>query len=199
MESIITSKYRDLLEISDGLIVINKSNTILFISQESSKIFGLNKTELEGRKISDVFENPEVLLRAISKKEYYTPIFLKATNIESKESTSVITVLQVFERTGVGVFDDLLGFILIVCKIPDVEMKGILGTSINFTKQMGTIFLSFHSSLSKGFGGGRFGSTMSAFVLLTILTLGATYNLLKENNGIIKNIQDKEHKEHSSK
>lgn len=201
MESIVVDKYRDLLEISDSLIVMNKSETILFISQESSKIFGIKRSQIEGKKISELFDNAEDLTKALVRKQYNVPIYLKARNILTGEITEMVVIFQLFQRTGVPVFDSFLEFILIASKVSDtnVEIKGVLGVSINFTKQMGGVFVNLHSSLSRGFGGGKFGAIMSAVVLLVILGLGGTYSLVKENSGLIKTLEKNEILENKGK
>lgn len=199
MESIVVDKYRDLLEISDSLIVMNKSETILFISRESSRIFGVKRAQIEGKKVSELFDNSEDLTKAIGAKQYNVPIYLNARNINTGGITEVLVIFQVFERTGVSVIDSFLGFIIVASKIDEEELSGPLAVSINWTKQMGGIFLNIHHSLSRDFGGGKFGATMSALVLLTILGLGTTYALVKENSGLIKDLQNKENKERPAK
>lgn len=189
MESLIIEKYRDLLEICDSLIVINKSEGVLYVSPSSSGIFGINKTELEGKKLVDLFENSEIISKAISSRDYYVPIALKAKNLSTDESTDIIIILQLFDRTPFKLLNKSLGFILIASKIPEDKVRGGLGIVLVFSKEVVKIFNGFHATLSRSFGGGRFGAIMSSLLLLSLLGLGTTYALVRENSHLIQDIQ----------
>ncbi len=196
MEALVIEKYRDLLEICDSLLVVNKSEGVLYVSPRSSEIFGINKTELEGKKLVDLFENSEIISKAIQSKDYYIPIILKAKNLSTDGSSDIVVVLQLFDRTAFKFVNQFLGFTLIACKIPEDKVRGTLGVALVFSKEVIKLFSGLHNTLSRSFGGGRFGSVSSSIVLIIIMSLITLYGISKEK-GFIFQVQD--NKEHSSK
>jgi hypothetical protein len=179
----ILSKYRDLLELSDCLLVINKFESVLYASPQSSKIFGSNKTTLETKKLSDLFEGDgsTIISKAIKDKNFYNPIYVKAKNLDNSELQDIVLILQRYEGIGIGVIDEMLEFSLIAGKIPDISLSGPLANTLSFSTSMVKLFLQFFVFISNSLGGGKIGSSLTLLFIISFMGMSITFLWVKNH------------------
>lgn len=143
IKGLVESKYKNLLEGSDSIIIINNKGSILYCSNSAKAFF--DSENIEKVNVLTLFEDATTLEEILAKGIY--DIHIEA--IIRLDGTPVTVFVTKFQRTGIPILDRFLSFTMLYLKTNTKKvnnltkaLNNIIVFTLGFSIIMGAIGLS---------------------------------------------------------